>query len=493
MRPFLLLVLTALAMAVSAPLGAQQGRDLLAWEEPLRALSEQVFLKEAVGDVVVHEAGDISGTLLGLDRDGPGGGRPRVRARATSGSQWISWQAHPTSGAAVKTFGIRLGVGHGGSTPDPDPDPPPTTGCVPTTTALQFDGGYKVSMCYRTPAGEEGQAKSGVWASGQSGILWFFDRGNAEVLVKVLDGCANNGHRWVFVAPVTTLEFNLWVTGPNGDRWPLSNQQGVTAATKSDTSAFKCADENGGEGDGDGDDDDGDAAAPDLVVSTPSVNNSSPRVGGSFTLRATVRNQGDARSAATTLRYYRSSNSSITSSDTRVGTDAVGALAASGTSAESISLTAPSSAGTYYYGACVGSVSGESDTTNNCSTGVRVVVGGGGSDAGNSVRLMYVSPANREFRADYSASMASAIVDAQDWYRGQMDGLTFSIDSLVPEWCRLPRNDDYYARGTPGRKSWKTCNPVRRWATTRGSHGCCTSTWRSAATSSRNSAPAARA
>ena len=87
------------------------------------------------------------------------------------------------------------------------------------------------------------QAKSGVWASGQSGILWFFNRDNAEVLVKVLDGCAHNGHRWVFVAPVTTVEFNLWVTGPNGDRWTHSNQQNVTAATKSDTSAFKCADE----------------------------------------------------------------------------------------------------------------------------------------------------------------------------------------------------------------------------------------------------------
>ena len=54
--------------------------------------------------------------------------------------------------------------------PDPDPDPPPPSSgsCTPTTTALQFDGGYAVSMCYRTPSGEEGQAKSGVWSSSQS-------------------------------------------------------------------------------------------------------------------------------------------------------------------------------------------------------------------------------------------------------------------------------------------------------------------------------------
>ena len=119
--------------------------------------------------------------------------------------------------------------------------------------------------------------------------------------------------------------------------------------------------------------------APDLAVGSPSVSDSSPDAGASFTLRATVRNAGNGRSAATTLRYYRSSDATISASDTAVGTDAVGGLAASGTSAESISLTAPSSAGTYYYGACVDTVSGEADTANNCSSAVRVAVSNGGS------------------------------------------------------------------------------------------------------------------
>ena len=114
--------------------------------------------------------------------------------------------------------------------------------------------------------------------------------------------------------------------------------------------------------------------APDLVVQSPSVSDSSLNAGQAFTLRATVRNQGDGQSAATTLRWYRSSDATISTADTRVGTDAVRGLSASGTSPESISLTAPSSAGTYYYGACVDSVSGESDTRNNCSTGARVTV-----------------------------------------------------------------------------------------------------------------------
>ncbi len=131
-------------------------------------------------------------------------------------------------------------------------------------------------------------------------------------------------------------------------------------------------------------------SSPDLVVESPSVSDSTLTTGQSFTLSATVRNQGNGSSAATTLRYYRSSDATISTSDTEVGTDSVSGLSASGTSAESISLNAPSSAGTYYYGACVNSVTGESDTGNNCSNAVTVTVsssngGGGGSSNTYSV------------------------------------------------------------------------------------------------------------
>ena len=98
------------------------------------------------------------------------------------------------------------------------------------------------------------------------------------------------------------------------------------------------------------------------------------KTGASFTLSATVSNAGDGESVATTLRYYRSTDGTITRSDMAVGTDAVGALAASGTSAQSISLTAPATAGAYYYGACVDTVTDESDTTDNCSGSVKVDV-----------------------------------------------------------------------------------------------------------------------
>ena len=117
--------------------------------------------------------------------------------------------------------------------------------------------------------------------------------------------------------------------------------------------------------------------SPDLLVGSPSVSDSSLDARGSFTLSATVRNGGSGSSVATTLRYYRSSDATISGTDTEVGTDAVSVIAASGTSDQSISLTAPSDAGTYYYGACVDAVTGESNSGNNCSGAVQVTVSGG--------------------------------------------------------------------------------------------------------------------
>ena len=111
---------------------------------------------------------------------------------------------------------------------------------------------------------------------------------------------------------------------------------------------------------------------PDLVVDLPTVSDGRPTAGASFTLNATVRNRGDGSSDPAALRFYRSTDSNVTSDDTDVGTVEVVGLDASGSSYESISLTAPSTPDTYYYGACVNSVSGESDTANNCSDAVAV-------------------------------------------------------------------------------------------------------------------------
>ena len=110
---------------------------------------------------------------------------------------------------------------------------------------------------------------------------------------------------------------------------------------------------------------------PDLVVETPTVSDASLTARQSFTLSATVRNQGGGASPRATLTYRRRRPGGSWFS---VGTDPVGVLSPSATSRESIHLTAPGQAGAYEYGACVSTVRGESETDNNCSDSVRVGV-----------------------------------------------------------------------------------------------------------------------
>ena len=116
------------------------------------------------------------------------------------------------------------------------------------------------------------------------------------------------------------------------------------------------------------------AAHPDLVVEDPALSDGGPTAGASFTFSATVRNAGRGNAAVTMLRVYRSDDATITTSDQEVDTATVAELAASESRGASVTVMAPPSPGTYYYGACVEPVAGESDTANNCSAAVRVIV-----------------------------------------------------------------------------------------------------------------------
>ena len=87
-----------------------------------------------------------------------------------------------------------------------------------------------------------------------------------------------------------------------------------------------------------------------------------------------VANNGFGDSAATTLRYYRSNDDTISARDAQIGVDQVASLE-SGRSAElSFRVTAPNSPGTYYYGACVDAVSGDTDPSNDCSGSVETII-----------------------------------------------------------------------------------------------------------------------
>ena len=49
-----------------------------------------------------------------------------------------------------------------------------------------------------------------VEISDESGLFWFFDPENVELVIKVLDGRVLNGRYWVFYGALSDVEY--WIT-----------------------------------------------------------------------------------------------------------------------------------------------------------------------------------------------------------------------------------------------------------------------------------------
>ena len=185
----------------------------------------------------------------------------------------------------------------------------------------------------------------------------------------------------------------------------------------------------------------------DLVVEQPSVSKSALGPGEDFTLSATVRNQGESRADGTTLRYYRSTDTTISTRDTEVGTDGVGALGANQTGDENITLTAPTSPGTYYYGACVGSVDNETATANNCSEAVSITVEGIEFDLTVSAGTNLIHVPLKVTAVDGVAKTVASIADLYDALGGASSvSVLITYDADNGEWRSYADARD---RGTP--------------------------------------------
>ncbi|MGI9344993.1 MAG: hypothetical protein ACR2PW_01865, partial [Gammaproteobacteria bacterium] len=111
----------------------------------------------------------------------------------------------------------------------------------------------------------------------------------------------------------------------------------------------------------------------DFVVTNLSTNPDPVGTGLDFTLSATVSNApaSSSNTPSSTLTYYRYTDSTLaTVAETFTDTVAIPAIAPGTVPATntSISLTAPSTAGSYYYGACMPTTGNDTDASNNCAT-----------------------------------------------------------------------------------------------------------------------------
>jgi plastocyanin len=119
-----------------------------------------------------------------------------------------------------------------------------TTPCVPghNTLCLGDGGRFKAEVTWASPTSGSSSAVAVPLASApQSGLFYFVDPSNIEMLVKVLDACipALGNHYWVFFAATTNVQFTLTVTDThNGQVKTYSNALNHAASPVQDTNAF---------------------------------------------------------------------------------------------------------------------------------------------------------------------------------------------------------------------------------------------------------------
>ena len=80
---------------------------------------------------------------------------------------------------------------------------------------------FEIGVRYRLP-GETAFANARPMPlTRDAGTFYFFDPGNVEVTAKIVDGRAVNGHWWVFLANMTTVEMEIAVTRCPPEGLPL--------------------------------------------------------------------------------------------------------------------------------------------------------------------------------------------------------------------------------------------------------------------------------
>jgi hypothetical protein len=112
--------------------------------------------------------------------------------------------------------------------------------CIPSSNRLCLNGNrFQVEVDWRDLGGSNGRGRARALDLDDSGLFWFFDSENLELLVKVLDACSFNDHFWVFAAATTNVEYTLRVTDTKtGQVRNYFNPLGTRSPATTDTGAF---------------------------------------------------------------------------------------------------------------------------------------------------------------------------------------------------------------------------------------------------------------
>jgi hypothetical protein len=97
---------------------------------------------------------------------------------------------------------------------------------------------FTVTMDWRVPSQGTSGSGRGVVVTADTAYFWFFTSNNVEVVIKVVDGRAVNGHYWVFYGALSDVEYTIRVTDNSTGAVKTYFNPAGTLASVADTSAF---------------------------------------------------------------------------------------------------------------------------------------------------------------------------------------------------------------------------------------------------------------
>ena len=149
---------------------------------------------------------------------------PQTVSMAKNGEFVIAWELQEAYGNATYIYTQHYSLGP----------------CRPTDTSTCLRGRrFAIEIDWTDFEGNTGQARPVPVTNDESGLFWFFNDDNWEMLVKVLDGCEVNGHFWVFAATASTVGFTLRVRDlASGTVSEYHNPLGQAAEAIADVRAF---------------------------------------------------------------------------------------------------------------------------------------------------------------------------------------------------------------------------------------------------------------
>jgi hypothetical protein len=112
-------------------------------------------------------------------------------------------------------------------------------GPPPCPNALCLGGGrFGVDVAWRDPRTGRSGSGSTRPLTEDTGTFWFFSPENLELMIKVLDGRAVNGHFWVFFGALSDVETTITVTDTATGAVRTYHNPPYRLASRADTNAF---------------------------------------------------------------------------------------------------------------------------------------------------------------------------------------------------------------------------------------------------------------